>query len=118
MADLTFSTSAIANGIAKAKAVWNAIPTDFPLGDGTYLPLATDDGYVADAGYAYAVLAEAARIDGQKMPFYGGGAGEPIQGDPVPNLTKALPAAFQTVKDYTRWAMETKPKLTAKVMGI
>lgn len=118
MADLTFSTAAIANGIEKAKSVWNAIPTDFDAGGGLYYPLAVDDGYVADAGYAYAVLAEAARIDGQKMPFYGGGAGEAIQGDPVPHLTKALPTALQTVKDYTRWAMETKPRLAAKMMGI
>lgn len=118
MADLTFSTTAISDGIAQAQAVWNAIPTDFPVGDGTYKPLAASDGYVADAGYAYAVLNEAARIDGLKMPFYAGGAGQPVTGDRVPNLTKALPSALATVRDFARWAAETKPRLAAKIMGV
>ena len=117
MPKIEFSDEAIAAGIETARAVWNAIPTDMSAGPGIYAPLASGDGYIADAGYAYAVLDEAARIDGIKLPYYAGGPGSPVIGEPAPNLPKNVSDALSVVSDFARWAAETKPRLATRLLG-
>jgi hypothetical protein len=118
MSDLRLNPAAIAGGIATAQAVWNSIPTDLKGAGDTYLPLAGSDAYIADAGYAYAILSEAARLDGAKMPFYAGGESQPITGDPAPTMSKSVADALDVVRDYARWAAETKPLLAQKLLEV
>lgn len=100
--EFAFTKEALDAGRDRARAVWNAIPVDIALTD---IPDSSER--LEDAAYAYAILNEAIRIDGLRMPLQGGG----IMGDPAPALPRAMSTAMAIVADFTRWATEVKTRL-------